>query len=201
MVTLTLPLRRAAKSDAAVLARLIDIAGEGLPAHLWSASAEPGETPLDVGRRRAEREEGGFSYRNCCVAEADGRPAGMLLGYRQPDPYETADLADVPEVVRPLIELEAMAPGSWYINALAVLPEFQGRGLGARLLKLAEELARESGADTLSIIAAEENAGAYDLYLRNGYRAAGRRATVPYPGASHGGDWVLLTKAVAGRQG
>ena len=39
--------------------------------------------------------------------------------------------------------MEALAPGSWYVNALAVLPEFQGRGLGARLLKLAEELEDE----------------------------------------------------------
>jgi ribosomal protein S18 acetylase RimI-like enzyme len=198
MVTLTPPLRRAAKADAADLARLIDIAGEGIPTYLWSQSAEAGEAPLEVGRRRAEREEGGFSYRNAYVAEAEGRAAGMLLGYRQPDPYDIGDLAELPEVVRPLIELEAEAPGSWYLNALAVLPEFQGRGLGAKLLALAEDLARESGADTLSIIAAEENAGAYELYLRTGYSPVARRPIVPFPGVPHAGAWVLLVKPLAG---
>jgi ribosomal protein S18 acetylase RimI-like enzyme len=196
MVLLAPPMRHAAKADAPVLARLIDIAGEGIPSFLWSRSAEAGETPLEVGTRRAEREEGGFSYRNAFVAEADGRPAGMLLGYRQPDPYDLPDLAELPEVVRPLIELEALAPGSWYVNALAVLPDCRGHGLGARLLGLAEDLARQSGADTLSLIAAEDNAAAYDLYLRNGYRPVARRAIVPFPGAAHEGDWVLLTKPV-----
>ncbi|HMO69118.1 MAG TPA: DUF6505 family protein [Novosphingobium sp.] len=36
-------IRPARKSDAPVLARLIDIAGEGIPSYLWARAAEPGE--------------------------------------------------------------------------------------------------------------------------------------------------------------
>ena len=191
-------LRAAGKSDAAALARLIDIAGEGLPTHLWSTAAGEGETALDVGARRAEREEGGFSYRRAHVAEVDGAVAAMLLGYRQPDPYETGDLAALPEVIRPLVELEVQAPGSWYVNALAVLPAFHGRGLGTRLLALADDLARDSGADRLSIIVAGENAGAMALYRRTGFAVEAHRPLVGFPGCPYGGDWVLMVKAADG---
>lgn len=60
--------RPATRDDAPALAELVNFAGEGLPVYLWEKSKEPGETVWDVGRRRAEREEGNFSYRNALVA-------------------------------------------------------------------------------------------------------------------------------------
>ena len=65
--------RPAVKADASALAVLVDIAGEGLPAHLWNTLRAPGQSILEVGRERAAREAGGFSYRNAVVAEVDGR--------------------------------------------------------------------------------------------------------------------------------
>ena len=53
--------------QAADLAHLINLAGEGIPHYLWSDMAEEGEDPMAVGARRAAREEGGFSYRNARV--------------------------------------------------------------------------------------------------------------------------------------
>ena len=99
----------ATKADASALAVLVDIAGEGLPAYLWSTLKAPGQSMLEVGRERAAREEGGFSYRNAIVAEIDGEVAACLVGYRLDDPYELGDLDAMPELVRPLVELEAGA--------------------------------------------------------------------------------------------
>ena len=42
-----------------------------------------------------------------------------------------------PPVFVPLIELENLAPRTHYVNALAVFPQFQGRGLGRLLLRAA----------------------------------------------------------------
>jgi hypothetical protein len=81
--------RPARREDAAILAQLVNIAGEGLPLYLWGNLAGPGETAWDVGRQRAAREEGSFSYRNATVIENDGVPAGCLIGYEiahRPDP-------------------------------------------------------------------------------------------------------------------
>jgi hypothetical protein len=32
------------------------------------------------------------------------------------------------------------------------------------------------------------------LYARTGYKERARAAVVPYAGAAHGGDWVLMVK-------
>jgi len=190
-------LQPARKDDARALALLIDIAGEGFGTYLWSQSARPGESALDVGMKRAQREEGGFSYRNATLAEVDGEVAGLLLGYRLADPYDTGSLDVLPPIIRPLVELESCAPGSWYVNALAAFPEYRNRGLGKYLLNEADRLTRAAGAKATSLIVAEENAGAMRLYLRNGYREAARRLLVPFPGLGHGGDWVLMVKPAA----
>jgi ribosomal protein S18 acetylase RimI-like enzyme len=193
-------LRPATKTDARALAELIDFAGEGFGRYLWSQAAMPGEDPLEVGMRRALREEGGFSYRHAIVAEMNTKTAGLLLGYRLASPYETGDLAALPAIVRPLVELESKAPGSWYVNALAAYPEFRGRGLGTRLLAEAEAIASGTGATAISLIVAEENRGAKRLYERAGYREIARRPLVPFPGLGHTGDWVLMAKPLGAKQ-
>jgi ribosomal protein S18 acetylase RimI-like enzyme len=193
---MTVALRPARKSDAAALAILVDIAGEGLPSYMWSRMREPGQSAFEVGRARAARDEGGFSYRNATVAEIDGEVAACLVDYRLDDPYEPGDLNALPEMVRPLVALEAKAPGSWYVNVLASFPEFRGQGIGARLLALAEERGREQKAASASMIVASENAGALRLYARSGYREIARAPVVEYPGCGHGGDWVLMVKPI-----
>ncbi len=47
-MTTTLALRPAGTSDAPILAKLIDIAGEGIPSWLWSGMAKPGQSALEV---------------------------------------------------------------------------------------------------------------------------------------------------------
>lgn len=193
---MTAAIRPARKSDAAALAILVDIAGEGMPSYMWSRMREPGQSAFEVGRARAAREEGAFSWRNAQVAEIGGEVAACLVDYRLDDPYDTGDLGKLPDVVRPLIALEAKAPGSWYVNVLAAFPEFRGRGIGARLLALAEERGRAQGATSASIIVASENTGAVRLYARTGYAEVARAPVVEFPGCAHGGDWVLMVKPI-----
>jgi ribosomal protein S18 acetylase RimI-like enzyme len=192
--------RSARKADAAALAILVDIAGEGMPSFMWSQMREPGQSVFEVGRARAARETGAFSFRNAQVAEIGGDVAACLVDYRLDDPYDTGDLAKLPELVRPLVVLEAKAPGSWYVNVLAAFPEFRGQGIGARLLALAEERGRAQGATAASIIVASENEGAVRLYARTGYRETARAPVVEFPGCAQirqlGGDWVLMVKPI-----
>ena len=84
-----LTFRPGAKADASALAVLVDIAGEGLPAHLWSTLKAPWQSILEVGRERAAWETGGFSYRNSIVAVVGGEVAACLVGYRLDDPYDS----------------------------------------------------------------------------------------------------------------
>jgi ribosomal protein S18 acetylase RimI-like enzyme len=185
--------RPATVDDAGLLAELINDAGEGLPLYLWSQMVEPGEAAWDVGRRRAAREEGSFSYRNATIIEHDGQCAGCLIGYEIPDnPEPIPD--DMPAMFVPLQGLENLAPGTWYINVLAVRPQFRNQGLGTRLLALAEEMARAHGKRGMSVIVSDANLGAHRLYERLGYNERARRPMVKDNWESEGQSWVLLTK-------
>jgi ribosomal protein S18 acetylase RimI-like enzyme len=190
--------RPATKADAAALAVLVDIAGEGMPAYMWSTLAAPGQSVLELGRERAAREEGGFSYKNAVVAEIDGEIAASLVGYRLDDPYDLAgSLAETPDIVRPLVRLEAKAPGSWYVNVLATFPEFRRKGIGARLLAIAEEKARDQRAPSLSVIVGSWNEPASRLYAGAGYAALASEKAILFPGCPHHGDWVLMVRSLA----
>lgn len=189
-------IRDAVKADARQLAYLINLAGEGLPEYLWRSMTADGESSMDVGAGRAAREEGGFSYTNARVCVEDGTLIAMMLSYRQPDPYLIGDLAAYPDIVRPLVELEARAPGSWYINAVATCEAHRGRGAAQMLNRDAECRARTAGCDQLSLIVASENAGARRLYDHMGFRDTSTLPVVPYPGCLHGGHWVLMVRPV-----
>jgi ribosomal protein S18 acetylase RimI-like enzyme len=195
MIRLEAPFRHATPQDAAALAELVNLAGEGLPLYLWGQMAEPGESPWDVGRGRALREAGSFSYRNAVVAEADGRVVAGLVGYPLPDVPEPIDYDRMPALFVPLQELENLAPRTWYVNVLATYSAYRGRGYGTRLLGVADRLAATTGMTGLSIIVSDANAGARRLYERCGYAEVALRPMVKERWQSAGENWVLLIKA------
>ena len=184
--------RPATVDDAPVLARLVNEAGEGMPLYLWSGMTEPGESAWDVGRRRAARETGSFSYRNATVIEHEGRAAGALIGYEIGSTPES--VGDLPPMFVPLQELENLALDTWYVNVLAVLPEYRNLGLGTKLLDLAHETGRSLRKRGMSIIVADSNEGARRLYERCGYRERSRRRMVKEQWKAEGEEWVLLVR-------
>ena len=109
--------RAATREDAAAMAELVNFAGEGLPLYLWSKMATPGQDPWDVGRARAQRETGGFSYRNTIILEQDGQVVGCLIGYPLPDEPEPVDYDAMP--LQPLFFL-AQLIGGWVVRLRAV---------------------------------------------------------------------------------
>ena len=189
-----LVIRPALRSDAGDLARFVNMAGEGLPLHLWSKLATDNEDPWEIGRRRALREAGGFSFRNAVVVEVAGRSVGCMIGYRLADEAAAIDYAALPPMFAPLEELEAMAAGTWYVNVLAVEPETRGRGIGATLLALAEMKAKETGAAGTSIIVADGNETAMRLYMRSGFKKVVTRPIVKEDWESGSKEWILLTR-------
>ncbi len=189
-----MPLRQATIADAAALAAFVNMAGEGLPLYLWTKMAGLGEEAWDVGRRRAMRESGGFSYRNAILLEEHGRVVACLVGYKLPKAPEPIDYTALPPMFVPMQELENLAPGTWYVNVLACHPAERGKGYGARLLSEAEERASASGCGGLSIIVSDANAGARRLYERHFYREIARRRMVKEDWENPGESWVLLVK-------
>ena len=171
------------------------MAGEGFPLYVWTKLAKRGEDPWSIGRARVQRDGVGFSYRNATVIEIEKSVAAGLIGYPLPDEPKPIDEANMPSMFVPLQQLENLAPGTWYVNVLAAYPRWRGKGLGASLLKHAEQLAALAGARKgMSIIVADNNVGARRLYERMGYRETANRSMIKESWASPGLAWVLLIK-------
>ncbi|MEM7489863.1 MAG: GNAT family N-acetyltransferase [Pseudomonadota bacterium] len=184
--------RPAQRRDAPTLARLANMAGEGLPRRLWKEMAKPGEDPMAVGARRAARSTGAFSWRNAHVATWHGAPVGASVDYD----IDAADPPgpDLPGWLHPLVALEARAVGTRHVNMLAVVPQARRRGAANALLT---DIAGRTGRD-LSLIVASGNRVARAFYAAWAFE---ERARHPVGKAgSMGGDWILLTRAAMDRR-
>lgn len=196
MTALDPPYRPAVPNDADELAELINYAGEGMPHYLWERMAEPGETAWDVGRRRARREEGSFSYCNAFVVAPERAPVACLIGYPLPEQPEPIDYGTMPAMFAALQELENLAPARWYVNVLATMPELRGQGHGTGMLALAERLSADAGCRGMAIIVSDANDGARRFYERCGYRYSAERPMVKGDWDNPGTNWVLLDKSL-----
>lgn len=188
-------IREARADDADHLVRFINMAADDLPLHFWKKTVGPDGDPIALGRERAARETGNFSFRNAWLAEVDGQVAACLLGY--PAALEPEPIApDTQPLFVPLIELENMAPGSWYLNVLATYPEHRGKGLGSALLAKAEEVTRALGRTTISLIAEDTHQDALRLYRAKGFIEVARRPVVKEDWHVDASEWILFTKAL-----
>ena len=102
----------------------------------------------------------------------------------------------MPALFVPLQELENLAPGTWYVNVLGVVPRHRGKGLGAQLLGFAEESARGRGLRGLSVVVSDANDGARRLYERCGYLLMAEREMVKEGWRHSGRRWLLLTRSL-----
>ncbi len=80
-------------------------------------------------------------------------------------------------------------PGYLMIFSVAVAPEFQGRGLGLKLLAFADEKAREAGYREVRLYTNARMERNIALYSRYGYRETARRAHPERAG------WIIVDMA------
>ena len=150
------------------------MASGGVVPALWTEMAPPGLDGAAVGHALVTSEDGDFSYQNGFIAERDDVEVGGLIGY--PLPITPQPIGpDVPEVFVGIEELAHLVPGHWYINFMAIFPEYRGQGFGAALLKEAGKQARDSASLGLALIVAASNESAKSVYQRAGYTVRARR--------------------------
>ncbi|WP_133491233.1 MULTISPECIES: GNAT family N-acetyltransferase [Alcanivorax] len=101
-------------------------------------------------------------------------PAPMTDDYNQVVLRNIVWVADDGLGIQGVVELEETDVGLLTKN-MAVDPDFQKQGLGRRLLKQAEQLARDAGHDMLYIYISEAMVENLVFYLDHGYEECERR--------------------------
>ncbi|MFM9968227.1 MAG: GNAT family N-acetyltransferase [Burkholderiales bacterium] len=185
--------RCATSDDAAQMAELVNISGDGLPLYLWAKFARPGQSAWEVGLERARLGLGGFAFQNPVVLEVKGEVAACLIGYPCGDAPQ-APAGDVPAALVPLNELGNLARNTWSINILATFPQHRGKGFGSELLRVAEMRARAAQVGRMSLIVSDANVVAGRLYAKNGFAECATRPIVKEEWEHEGQNWVLLIK-------
>ena len=190
-----LQFRTATEADCTELALIRDIAGRRMPSYLWSQEVGQGQSYFEYGREkiRTDANYNGY-FKNWLVAESQSKFVGAFFGFSVEDPYPEIDLDAVPECFRPCIELERVASGCWLLQAIAILPQYRGKGLARQLLVKAESVARDSGTNRIALQVEEVNEVAFKTYRSNGYVEVDRRPYVHFPGSKDTGDVVLMWK-------
>lgn len=126
-----------------------------------------------------ERDDTQYSYRNALVAVADnGDPMGAIVAY---DGGLLAELRR-PFLARLQEEIgidpdnvqDETEPGEYYLDSLAVLPEYRGRNVGRSLIAAAAERGRSLGLMP-GLLVAKDNPSARALYEHLGFRKIGDR--------------------------
>ncbi len=130
------------------------------------------------------------------MREENNDVIACLIGYPLEDEPVPVDYENMPAMFVPLQQLEDEVPGTWYVNVLATYPAFRGRGYGAELLAIAEQMAHDSNIKGMSVIVSDANTGARRLYEKCGYREQATRPMVKNDWQNDGSNWVLLTKKI-----
>ena len=191
----TLQFRTATEDDCTELALMIDVAGRRLPSYLWSQEVGQGQYYFEYGREIIRTDaNSNFYFKNWRVAESQSKFVGAFFGFSVDDPYPDIDLDAVPQCFLPCVELERVASGCWLLQAIAILPEYRGKGLARQLLDRAGSVAKESGANRIALQVEEVNEVAFKTYQSNGYVEVERRPYVHFPGSEDTGDVVLMWK-------
>ena len=167
-------LRAAREEDAPIVAMAVALAiGVEEALHDYC-----GEDYLDVLTKLALAENTQYSCRYAIVAECDGVAVGAVVGYdgaRLQELREGTFAILRREVGRiPNIDDETEA-GEYYLDSIAVLPEFRGQGVASALINAFCDKAFAQGHNRVGLIVDFDNPNAEKLYTSLGFERVGTR--------------------------
>ena len=118
-----------------------------------------------------------YSWEHMRVITADGIPVGGLIAYPGAEyarlraktwprcwDEDPAELASVDQ---------ECTPGEFYLDSMAILPEYRGNGLGRILLLDAVAKGAEQGFDEITLIADKQHPGVVNYYEDTGFQIFG----------------------------
>ena len=181
----TLVIEQASRDEADIAAKLTLMAYKDLSYEIFGTSND--EKVLEYYASLWRLENSRFSYRYSHIAKVDEKPVGLMTCYGA---ALTKKL--VSPTVKHMIKLRGMGiiwhiathinyfyrfattieaqPDEFYIGTLAVLPEYRGYGIGAKLLEHMMGLAKEQGFDKCTLLVEASNNAGIRFYERNDFK-------------------------------
>lgn len=188
-------LRAAQDIDAASIADLIIISGDSPPGFPKPAQYSDGHI-VDVSAAIEARRAQAFAVKHSLLARIGRRTAGVLLGFRVSKLAASGKLRMLPNYLRPTMDVENLTPASFYVNTLALYPDFQNLGLGRTLLEAANAKAAMQNCKRLTLEVGAGNPGAIKFYSRHGFEQVAVLAADTNAPAPYDKDIVLLQRPV-----
>jgi ribosomal protein S18 acetylase RimI-like enzyme len=119
-----------------------------------------------------------YSWRHARIASVDGHAVGCLISY---EGAKYMDLRNhtwqsiwggIDEQYLQTIEAEA-GPGDFYLDSMAILPEYRGNGIGRLLLHDGIERGKRLHCSAITLIVSTEKPHLYNYYAGVGFREFG----------------------------
>ena len=177
-------IRQACRDEAAEIAPLVQAAVGDIAAELANSPHNDAVQDLLVQLIECEGTRIGYSFID--VVELDGAVGGMAVSYsgrileaanKPTFRFLRRYYEGLPKLIQqnvlPLLQAKEAEADEYYLDALAVNPRFRGQGLGTALLKHVHRKAKKNGFEKTSLLVEHGNLGAYRLYRKIGYKAAG----------------------------
>jgi ribosomal protein S18 acetylase RimI-like enzyme len=168
--------RKATQADSDIIAKYLFLAMGDIVCKF--IGQEDNEKAREFMMHFVKADDNQYSYQNCWVAEENAKVVAAVNLYNG---------ALLGELRRPVAEYlksrfsqdfnygDETQAGEYYIDSIGVSPDRQGKGVGSALLRaVIDEYVNKHG-QTLGLLVDEANPAAKRLYLKLGFKSAGRR--------------------------
>jgi ribosomal protein S18 acetylase RimI-like enzyme len=169
--------RPATPADAIVISKLIQLA-MGMPlAGKFANSNDPAVIDA-LFTRFAGLKGNQYSYENILLYEEDNAICGAIVAYdggkldELRTPFLTYTRAELGFSGTPEDETQ---PGEYYIDCLAVFPQYQGKGIAKTLIRALFERAASLGYNNVGLLVSKGNEKAQKLYAGLGFEVVGEK--------------------------
>ncbi|UDM32338.1 GNAT family N-acetyltransferase [Lentilactobacillus laojiaonis] len=166
-------IRDAQQEDAGQIAPLMDIIFDEMELDVLDDVSEPGLAKVIT--KAYQTDTYLYDKATTVVAEADGQVVGVAFGY--PSENET-DINQVlynlskqsADFTKPFIADSETNLDEWYLDSIAVDPNYQGHGIGSKLLRAVPNLAKNDHKAVVGLNVDYENPNAKRLYEKMGFK-------------------------------
>lgn len=116
-----------------------------------------------------------YSWNKSLIVEVDGKPIGCIISYSGDDYQNLREYTwsrlwkgvDPATIKQSAIETY---PGEYYLDSLAIEPEYRGNDLGKKLMKAAIEEGKNLGYNNFALLVAKEKPRLQDYYASMGFK-------------------------------